>query len=152
MRLFERQSFEAGNLIRDFCVAAGIDWQPGLQMPARLNETLSYQAIRLLARVNEQVPRWIDGLINPNRAALASSFLECFATFPAYRPSRSELESYSAFYRDSEEWVRATFFPQRSQLWADIEVRDDADPSFASALSPLEIALVDLVARICQER
>lgn len=152
VRLFERQSFEAGNLIRDFCVAAGIDWQPGLQMPARLNETLSYQAIRLLARINEQVPRWIDGLINPNRAALASSFLECFATFPAYRPSRSELESYSAFYRDSEEWVRATFFPQRSQLWADIEVRDDADPSFASALSPLEIALVDLVARICQER
>lgn len=152
VRLFERQSFEAGDLIRDFCAAAGIDWQPELRMPPRLNETLSYQAIRLLARINEQVPRWINGQINPNRAALASSFLECFASFPAYRPSRSELERYSAFYRDSEEWVRATFFPQRSQLWADLEVRPDDDPSFASALSPLETSLVDLVARLCQER
>jgi hypothetical protein len=152
VRLFERQSFEAGDLIRDFCAAAGIDWQPGLQMPPRLNETLSYQAIRLLARINEQVPRWINGQINPNRAALASSFLECFASFPAYRPSRSELERYSAFYRNSEEWVRATFFPQRSQLWADLEVRPDDDPCFASALSPLETSLVDLVARLCQER
>lgn len=152
VRLFERQSFEAGDLIRDFCAAAGIDWQPELRMPPRLNETLSYQAIRLLARINEQVPRWLNGQINPNRAALASSFLECFASFPAYRPSRSELERYSAFYRDSEEWVRATFFPQRSQLWADLEVRPDDDPCFASALSPLETSLVDLVARLCQER
>jgi hypothetical protein len=152
VRLFERQSFEAGDLIRDFCAAAGIDWHPELRMPPRLNETLSYQAIRLLARINEQVPRWINGQINPNRAALASSFLECFASFPAYRPSRSELERYSAFYRDSEEWVRATFFPQRSQLWADLEVRPDDDPCFASALSPLETSLVDLVARLCQER
>lgn len=152
VRLFERQSFEAGDLIRDFCAAAGIDWQPELRMPPRLNETLSYQAIRLLARINEQVPRWLNGQINPNRAALASSFLECFASFPAYRPSHSELERYSAFYRDSEEWVRATFFPQRSQLWADLEVRPDDDPCFASALSPLETSLVDLVARLCQER
>lgn len=152
VRLFERQSFEAGDLIRDFCAAAGIDWQPELRMPPRLNETLSYQAIRLLARINEQVPRWLNGQINPNRAALASSFLECFASFPAYQPSRSELERYSAFYRDSEEWVRATFFPQRSQLWADLEVRPDDDPCFASALSPLETSLVDLVARLCQER
>lgn len=152
VRLFERQSFEAGDLIRDFCTAAGIDWHPGLQMPPRLNETLSYQAIRVLARINEHVPRWIDGHINPNRAVLATSFLDCFASFPPYQPSRSERERYSSFYRDSEEWVRATFFPQRSRLWAEVGARDDDDPRFASALNPLETALVDLVVRLCQER
>jgi hypothetical protein len=152
VRLFERQSFVAGDLIRDFCTAAGIHWHPGLQMPPRLNETLSYQAIRLLARINEHVPRWIDGRINPNRAVLGASFLDCFASFPPYQPSCSERERYRSFYHDSEEWVRAAFFPQRSRLWAEVEARDDDDPRFASALDPLETALVDLVVRLCQER
>lgn len=150
VRLFERQSFAAGDLIRDFCIAAGIDWHPDLQMPPRLNETLSYQAMRLLARINEQVPRWIDGRINPNRAALASSFLESFASFPPYCPSRSELERYNAFYRDSEEWVRATFFPEQRCLWSEVEIRDDEDPRFVAGLDPLETALVDVVVRLCR--
>jgi hypothetical protein len=149
VRLFEHQSFVAGDLIRDFCEACGVEWHQNLAMPARLNETLSYQAIRLLARINEKVPRWLDGRINPNRAALASSFLESFASFPPYRPSRSEQERYSAFYRDSEEWVRATFFPQRERLWSEVEVRDDEDPRVDAGLDPLETALIDVVVRLC---
>lgn len=151
VRLFERQSFVAGDLIRDFCDASGVDWRPDQQMPPRLNETLSYQALRLLARINERVPRWLDGRINPNRAALASSFLESFATFPPYCPSRSELMRYSAHYRDSEEWVRATFFPERNGLWSELAVRDDDDPRFPATLTPLETALVDLVVQLCRQ-
>ncbi len=151
VRLFEREAFVAGDLIRDFCAASGIAWHPAMQPPPRLNETLSYAALRLLARVNERVPRWIDGRLNPNRSVLGKAFLACFADHPRYRPSREEQERYAAFYRDSEAWVRATFFPERSRLWADPVLRDENDPRFAPDLSPLEASMVDLVVRLCQE-
>ncbi len=151
VRLFEREAFLAGDLIRDFCAASGIAWHPALQHPPRLNATLSYPALRLLARVNERVPRWIDGRLNPNRSVLAAGFLECFAGHPRYRPSRQEQERYAAYYRDSEAWVRATFFPERGRLWAEPVLRDEDDPRFAPDLSPLEASMVDLVVRLCQE-
>ncbi|MEB3256017.1 MAG: hypothetical protein VKJ05_06480, partial [Synechococcaceae cyanobacterium] len=119
VRLFAREAFVAGDLIRDFCAATGIAWHPALQHPPRLNETMPYAAQRLLARVNERVPRWIDGRLNPNRPVLGAAFLECFAGQPPYRPSREEQQRYDAFYRDSEDWVRATFFPERSRLWSE---------------------------------
>lgn len=151
VRLFEREAFVAGDLIRDFCAAAGIAWHPALQQPPHLNETLSYPALRLLARVNERVPRWIDGCVNPNRPVLGAAFLECFADHPRYLPSRAEQQRYAAFYRDSEAWVRTTFFPERSRLWAETEVREEDDPRFTPDLSPLETSMVDLVVRLCQE-
>lgn len=40
VRLFAREAFVAGDLIRDFCAATGIVWHPTLQHPPRLNETL----------------------------------------------------------------------------------------------------------------
>ena len=112
---------------------------------------MPYAAQRLLARVNERVPRWIDGRLNPNRPVLGAAFLECFAGQPPYRPSREEQQRYDAFYRDSEDWVRATFFPERSRLWSEVAVRDDNDPYFSTTLTALEAALVDVVVRLCQE-
>ena len=97
-RLFEREAFVAHDLICDFCAATGIAWHPGLQHPPRLNETLSYPALRLLARVKERVPRWLDGPLNP--------------------PSRQEQERYAAYYRDAGD-LRFTpdLSPLRPRWW-----------------------------------
>lgn len=143
VRLFQKGDFIGGDLIRDFCAACAIDAQPLAQPAVPQNQTLSYQAIKLLSYINDKIPRIIDNKPNLRRRGIDQYFMANFSSFPGYRPSTSESDLYESFYQSSSDWVRDNFFPEKCTLWLDSECRHDDDQQFRPGLTQLELAFAN---------
>lgn len=63
VRLFHKGDFIGGDLIQDFLSACKIDCRRSLKTSHRTNLALSYQAIKLLSRVNEEIPATVGNRI-----------------------------------------------------------------------------------------
>lgn len=119
VRLFSRQHFKDGDLLRDFAAASAIPFDDDLAIPTRTNEKLGFDGLRFLGLINEQVPYIAEGRFNPLRANLVSLFESHFCESPEYAPSQQEIDSYADFYRKSDEWIRQRFFAHLPALWPD---------------------------------
>lgn len=145
-RLFEKEAYKGGNVIYDFCHTAGIHLSEDIKMPERKNETLSYQALKLLSRINKRIPAFRNNLPNPLYSDLASYFTKNFADFPNYIPSQEEYENFEKCYKASSEWVRKNYFPERESLWSKLSkatFREKDDLRFLETTDKLEDAFIN---------
>jgi hypothetical protein len=117
VRLFSRQHFKDGDLLRDFAAASAIPFDDDLAIPPRTNEKLGFDGLRFLGLINEQVPYIAQDRFNPLRANLVSLFESHFCESPEYAPSQQEITSYADHYRESDEWIRLHFFAHLPALW-----------------------------------
>jgi hypothetical protein len=148
VRLFQDEDFFGGDLLQDFCHAAGIELEPTLLIPERQNTALSHLTIKVLERLKVMASSRLGDRHSPlfsqrwgEIVRLASQHL---SAFPTYVASESEAALYADYYRDSEQWVQQTFFRHKSALWdrGVPQSRDDADPRFQPQLSPEEEAIL----------
>lgn len=127
VRLFQKNSFRDGDLIKDFCNACGIQDDADFEFPPFANETLSAEAIRILGRLNKDIPTQKGSKINPLRGNLNRFIIKHFSNFPKCMPTKEMTEAYAAYYQESNEWVRARFFPDRKSLFDDEKVHTDKE-------------------------
>ncbi len=151
VRLFQAEDFFGGDLLHDFCHAAGIRLEPTLLIPERQNAALSHLAIKVLEHLKLMASSRLGDRHSPlfrqrwsEIVRLASQHL---SAFPTYVASDSEAALYADYYRHSEQWVQQTFFRHKSALWARgvPQSRADDDPRFQPQLSPEEEAIVAML-------
>lgn len=130
VRLFNRHSFVGGDLLKDFASVSGIPFHDGLRIPPRTNEKLGFDGLRFLGFINEYVPYIADNRFNPLRDNLVDLFEVYFCDSKEYLPTREEVQHYADYYRDSDSWIRETFFPDCSDLWP--ETVCSSEPSLAA--------------------
>lgn len=138
VRLFQKSSFQDGDLIKDFCHACDIQDDASFEFPAIKNETLSGEAIRLLSKLNSEIPMQKEKKLNPLRGNLNRFIIKNFSNFPKYLPTKEMTEAYAVYYQESDEWVRARFFPERKSLFD-----DEKGPADQKAVTPVEPGMTE---------
>lgn len=149
VRLFAPDTLEGGNILRDFRHAAQIPDDPEYALPPRHNESLSRAGIELLARVNRRVPVFVDDAVHGPRGDLVAWFERHLSQQVRYTPSAREVADYDAAFRDSNEWVRQKYFPERTRLFA--PRRESLAPETTFDAAAVD-ALAEMVSALWLER
>ncbi len=116
-RLFERASFVGGDLLVDFRAACGLPDLPNASPPQR-NPSLGAAAQAFLLRYNalrgDAPGEEQDKIPHAMRTVLNARF-----SGRGMRPARAEAEAFLGHFRESNERVRAEFFPARERLFTE---------------------------------
>ena len=115
-RLFEKDALKNGSIIYDLLNEIGLSIDHSDILPKNANKSLSRTGVDLLKRLNHMIPRLIDDQINPVRDNLASYF-EKYFTGDKYVMAKHLYEEYDLAFRESNEWVRKLYFPERKTLF-----------------------------------
>lgn len=115
--------YSAENIIHDFLQTVSIAPDAHFRFPdlkLNLNPSLNLMGVELMQRINRMaadagelhvpVSRCAAHFVSAHLSGLKSSELK-------FRPPRQILEAYRSYFAASDEWVRATFFPERECLF-----------------------------------
>jgi len=147
-RLFEPAALAGGDVVDDMLELCGI---PGAIPPdapdRRRNPSWSLATIRLalamIARLREEAPRHLAPF-GPAWRRFAE-LLSAEPPGPGWRPAPEEARAFLAGFADSNERVRAEWFPERASLFAPVE-EQEPDP-----LPPPDAALLAACGLLMQE-
>jgi hypothetical protein len=125
-----------GSIIPDFCARTGIplldhaDW--------RRNEALRPPHQEFLRLINERLPRFVGGALNPRRGDI-DDYVSTVGSGPGRRPSRAAARDFFESFHASNETVRREFFPDSATLFDENfdsypEQADDTELSIDDAL------------------
>jgi hypothetical protein len=111
-KIFEKDEFKDGSIIKDFLSILGIPMDTSYRIPDNANESLSVLGINILRRLNENVPQFIGDNYNPLRADIRLYFEKHFSDEKYIMP-HCLYEQYDLVFHESNEWVRQKYFPQK---------------------------------------
>ena len=143
VRLYDSHMFYNGSLIADFCRVSGI---PEITERPRVNESLLPEFQELLRQIN------LLAVDSPVSAELRSSIVQSVCDVGSgtgRRPSRSEAIKFTDAFSESNEALRARFFPNQASLFS-----NDYD-MYPVAATPPDVsprALTDAFIRIISHR
>ena len=106
----------------------------------------------ILSEINKLIPNFIGSRKNQIRGDIVSYIDSGLKAYPRYIPTKDEVEQYAEFYRDSTDWVREQFFPEKTELWTPSLTRDCDDNRFEPKISQTEIDLALIVASIWEDK
>jgi len=112
VRLFAKKEFPGGSLMRDFAVAAGLPVDTGIPEPPQENESLTEPAQRFLHVLNSACPPSQDRRNGPERRDVIE-FLAKRYSGRGMQPSREGAQRFYAAFREGNEQVHRTWFPER---------------------------------------
>ncbi len=118
VRLFEPDALAGGSIVSDFKTVLGIAQRPGYTEPERANESLGATGIALLAALNRRIPAFVDGKPSSQRGALPEWVVRHLGSQGKLQVTGSQRAAYENAYAQSNEWVRARYFPERQRLFS----------------------------------
>ena len=137
-----------GDLIKNFANMAGFNLTDEYKIPRNANVSLSACCMGLLAHYNKLHPHLTaDGLSSALRRYMPIALRKAFSNHSKYRPSKEFKKAYQDYYADSNEWVRATYFPHLDELWPVKNSNDNDTVSEMQIELPPEIedAILELI-------
>ncbi|MCR9129325.1 MAG: hypothetical protein NXI12_07370 [Alphaproteobacteria bacterium] len=115
-RIFERDHMPNGDVVEDFLQVCGLDNPQDFEFAGNLNESLNVTAAVFLSRLNAQMADSANTDWRKGRMRVVNYLLR---TFPGkgLRPARADAEEFAARYVQSNERVRAKWFPDQETLF-----------------------------------
>ncbi|BEK08378.1 hypothetical protein B10879_03580 [Campylobacter coli] len=121
VRLFDKNEFYQGDLLKDFIHSIGLEWGDKFIIPPKQNETLDLIGIELLKRINKHLPWQVENKINHSRGDLSKYICQYFQNSKdphlKFQPAKEVTQSYMDYFEESNEWVRKEFFPHKERLF-----------------------------------
>jgi hypothetical protein len=139
VRRYERNSLVSGDVIDDFLCVIGHPELASLSKPHQVNRSLTQDQVKILNHLNQKkLNREKNGSII--KSVLAS--LSDKADHGKLLPTKAISKYCEKKYQSSDEWVRATFFPDDHALWT--ESVDAADSQCLVLNQPMS-SIVDIL-------
>ncbi len=125
VRLFDKNEFYQGDLLKDFIHSIGLKWDDKFQIPKRENETLDLIGFELLSRINKLNPfmfksRYFD-IVEYFDKNCTNGYQYISLKF---QPPKEVTQSYIDYFKESNEWVRKEFFPYKERLFPKKDLTD----------------------------
>ncbi|EAK7939873.1 hypothetical protein E7Q14_07645 [Campylobacter coli] len=109
VRLFDKDEFYQGDLLKDFIHSIGLEWDDEFIIPERQNETIDLLGIELTKFLNLH-------LGNVLKADIQKHFTSKDFHLK-FQPPKEVVQSYIDYFEESNEWVRQEFFPHKERLF-----------------------------------
>ncbi|EKQ1256967.1 hypothetical protein P4S06_001745 [Campylobacter coli] len=118
VRLFDKNEFYQGDLLKDFIHSIGLEWDDEFIIPPKQNESLDLLGIELLKRTNKSYKHLLPSTIS-------GAYL-CTSKDPhlKFQPPKEVVQSYIDYFEESNEWVRKEFFPHKERLFSKKDLTD----------------------------
>ncbi|ELP9120248.1 hypothetical protein QTU61_000792 [Campylobacter lari] len=110
VRLFDKNEFYQGDLLKDFIHSIGLEWDNEFIIPPKQNETLDLIGIELLDRFNNILPKDANFIIDRFFQNSKDPHLK-------FQAKKELMQSYLNHFKESNEWVRKEFFPHKERLF-----------------------------------
>ncbi|CAM2981271.1 hypothetical protein [Helicobacter burdigaliensis] len=110
VRLFDKNEFKNGDLLKDFVDAIGLEWDGNFVIPEIQNETINLLGITLLRAI---YLHYKDGFYYP----FFQKYFQSKDFYLKFQPPKSIIQSYVDYFEESNEWVRKEFFPHKERLF-----------------------------------
>ncbi|EBF5895789.1 hypothetical protein FI327_08655, partial [Campylobacter coli] len=120
VRLFDKNEFYQGDLLKDFIHSIGLEWDDEFIIPPKQNESLDLLGIDLLRRINKFLPLFCNNARNIFRGDLHHFAVKHFTSKDPhlkFQPPKEVVQSYIDYFEESNEWVRKEFFPHKERLF-----------------------------------
>ncbi len=120
VRLFDKNEFYQGDLLKDFIHSIGLEWDDEFIIPPKQNESLDLLGIDLLRRINKFLPLFCNNARNIFRGDLHHFAIKHFTSKDShlkFQPPKEVVQSYIDYFEESNEWVRKEFFPHKERLF-----------------------------------
>ncbi|MFD2111587.1 hypothetical protein [Thiorhodococcus fuscus] len=128
VRLYQRQTLIEGDLLADFASTIGVDrLRPRLQRPAELNRSISAVGQVCFRILNARQATSMDDAGHRHIHERLSQFICDNLAGPGIRPPLELAERIEGDFAESNEDVRARWFPERAQLFDQPTERTDDD-------------------------
>jgi len=119
-RIFPDSALASYDLIDDFAQLSGIADTPvhaQLLRPGRRNQAWDWRAVEFIRLINDHLPALEDGKVSPARTRLERILKNRFPECEQRLPARADAISFYDTYRESNECLRAKWFPQQASLF-----------------------------------
>ena len=150
-RLFVRETLVGGDVVSDFADAVGLTYEPSEEGPIDQNPSLLPQAQAFLADLARQVrDAGFEGQFNNvERHEEINRVLSSTFAGKGMRPARAEAIAFYDQVRESNERVRAEWFPERETLFSeDFDTYPVVEEREPRPRDKLEVAMAVLVSLI----
>ncbi|WP_072233575.1 hypothetical protein, partial [Campylobacter coli] len=118
VRLFDKNEFYQGDLLKDFIHSIGLEWDDEFIIPPKQNESLDLLGIELFQRFNRLLPRYKANSNNLLRGDIRSFIEKHFNnTKERFFLPKEIIQFYIDYFEESNEWVRKDFFPHKERLF-----------------------------------
>ncbi|MCV3526351.1 hypothetical protein L8Y03_05000 [Campylobacter lari] len=115
VRLFDKNEFYQGDLLKDFVHSIGLEWDSEFIIPPKQNESLDLLGIELLRRVNSISSRYTG--VQPFIKTFCEKHFTSKDPHLKFQPPKEIMQSYINYFEESNEWVRQEFFPHKERLF-----------------------------------
>ena len=118
VRLFEKSRFISNDLYSDFLASCGLDCRDQIEIPQPANSSLSLPAMKLMILLNQRIPAFFNNHRNPVRQDIHHYLEQYSVKAPSLTPSPQIQEEFKHYYQESDDYIRANFFPDlEGDLW-----------------------------------
>ncbi|MGI7804104.1 hypothetical protein ACNGKL_08580, partial [Campylobacter coli] len=127
VRLFDKNEFYQGDLLKDFIHSIGLEWDDEFIIPPKQNESLDLLGIDLLRRINKFLPLFCNNARNIFRGDLHHFAVKHFTSKDShlkFQPPKEVVQSYIDYFEESNEWARKEFFPHKERLFSKKDLTD----------------------------
>ncbi|MCW0223520.1 hypothetical protein OJP33_02170 [Campylobacter lari] len=112
VRLFDKNEFFQRDLLKDFIYSIGLKWDDNFVLPLKQNESLDLIGVELCKALNNQNSNYNEFMELYNKYFISKS------SFIKFCPPKKIIQSYLAYFEESNEWVRKEFFPHKERLFS----------------------------------
>ncbi|HED6843495.1 TPA: hypothetical protein R5131_001891, partial [Campylobacter coli] len=101
VRLFDKNEFYQGDLLKDFIHSIGLEWDDEFIIPPKQNESLDLLGIDLLRRINKFLPLFCNNARNIFRGDLHHFAIKHFTSKDPYlkfQPPKEVVQFYIDYF------------------------------------------------------
>lgn len=134
-RIYSKEELVNGSIIDDFAKTIGLPLlKSEYEIPKPQNESLTVLGLEILRRINQEIPVFLDNQ-KPNllRRNIVSYILKYLNDGEKYGMPADLRRQYEDEFRESNEWVRSEYFPDREVLFENNQIPRVAVSSFQSS-------------------
>lgn len=148
VRLYEKDSWDSGCLIRDFCCAAQLPWSLDYSIPRTLNQRLDNDGVYLFNRLSALIAESKGHRSMVGYKKLHGIISDVFVSGETYRPDKESAIQFMSNFKVINDSLRRNVFSERETLFSESfdEYPDkfvSPEPDLARIVDKLLLSLIE---------
>ena len=117
VRLFDKNEFKDGDLLKDFVDAIGLKWDDSFIIPENQNETLDLIGFELGKRINSHFKNVGERNLCGVQLFASPLYFSSKDKELKFMPKKEHYQIWNDYFEETNEWVRKEFFPYKERLF-----------------------------------